>query len=141
MSTITSFLPAYAEIIIISILIALATTFAYKYFTDQAVMKEIRKRQKALQEQIKTSRDNQENVMAINKELMSLNARYMKHSMKPMLITILPFLFIFGYLKGVYGADIVIPLFFWKGHMQWLGTYIIVSMVFTSLFRKLFKVA
>ena len=72
---------------------------------------------------------------------MEANMKYMKKSMKPMVITILPVIFIFGWLKKVLAGLIVIPLAFWPGHLGWLGSYIIFSIFFTTIFRKVLKVA
>ena len=64
----------------------------------------------------------------------------MAQSMKPMIITIIPFIVIFKVLGDIYTTMIVIPLSFWPGHLGWVGTYVILSMIFTTLFRKVLKV-
>jgi uncharacterized membrane protein (DUF106 family) len=125
----------------ISILLSLVTTLIYKYATNQSVMKELKADLKKYQEQMKSHRDNPTEVMEIQKKAMEVNTKYMKQSFKPMFITLIPFLIIFYLLKMVYDTMIIIPLSFWQGHLGWVGSYIIFSMVFTSLFRKALKVA
>ncbi len=125
----------------ISILLSLVTTLIYKYATNQSVMKELKADLKKYQEQMKSHRDNPTEVMEIQKKAMEVNTKYMKQSFKPMFITMIPFLIIFYLLKMVYDTMIIIPLSFWQGHLGWVGSYIIFSMVFTSLFRKALKVA
>lgn len=125
----------------ISILLSLITTLVYKYATNQSVMKELKADLKKYQEQMKDHRDNPTEVLEIQKKAMEVNSKYMKQSFKPMFITLIPFLIIFYLLKMVYDTMIIIPLSFWQGHLGWVGSYIIFSMVFTSLFRKALKVA
>lgn len=137
---ITSFIPPVLEILGISAALAMATTLVYKYFTNQAVMREMKASQKKLQEQMKLCKDQPDKMMEINKQLLSINGAYMKHTMKPMFITMVPFILVFGWLKAAYGEAIIIPLSFWAGHLQWLGVYLIFSMILTSVFRKLLKV-
>lgn len=137
----TTFIPPVLEILGITALLSLGVSLAYKYFTDQAVMKEIKASQKKLQDQLKLHKSDPDKVMEINKQLIALNGSYMKHTMKPMLITMVPFFLVFGWLKAAYGEAIIIPLSFWEGHLQWLGTYLIFSVILTSVFRKLLKVA
>jgi len=139
---ITQILTTYPLISItaISAVLALATTLVYKYATDQGMLKQIREDMKKYQEQMKTHKDNLEKVSEIQKQIMPLQSKMMAQSMKPMLITIVPFILIFKILGDIYNSAIVIPLSFWPGHLGWVGTYVIMSMVFTTLFRKLLKV-
>lgn len=109
--------------------------------TDQALMKELKADLKKYQDAMKDAKDDAEKTSELSKKAMGVNMKYMKQTMKPMLITMLPFIAIFWWLRSVLGDVVVIPLSFWPGHLGWVGTYIIFSMVFTTLFRKLLKVA
>ncbi len=151
----------WLEVLLISAGVALGTTLAYKYFTNQAVMREIKKEQKALQDQMKTSKDQPEKMMEINKKSMKLSGAYFKHSMKATLITFIPFIILFSWLKNHYAcklsetvtqicskeitqnccSNVLLQIPGWTGHLGWFGLYFIFTMVFTSLFRKLLKVA
>lgn len=135
------------SIIVISLVLSLSTTFIYRYLTDQTLMKELKKQLKANQKRIKEAKGDTEKMMAIQKEAMHTNMKYMSQSMKPMLFTIIPFLLIFAWLRGIFSGIVVIPLPFGMPFSEletglgWIGTYIIFSMIFTTTFRKLLKVA
>jgi len=128
-------------IFLISVILSIAVTLVYKFLTDQTLMKELKKDLKKYQKQMKEHRGDTQKMSEVQKKAMSINMKYMRQTMKPMMITMLPFLLIFYWLRSVYVGTILIPLSFWSGHLGWIGTYIIFSMVFTTLFRKLLKVA
>lgn len=127
-------------IILLSAILSFFVTLAYKFLTDQVLMKELKADLKKYQQQMKEAKGDLQRLSELQKKAMEVNMRYMRQTLKPMLITILPFLAIFAWLRSVYGSVVVIPLSFWPGHLGWIGTYIIFSMIFTTLFRKLLKV-
>ena len=136
----------WIEILVIAVGLSLAMTFAYKFLTDQAVMREIKAEIDRLKKKMKASRRDPEAMQAIQKEMMPLNMKYLKMSMKPTLITLLPFLLIFMGLRAIYGSTIIIgpwgpsiPII--GTSLEWIGTYIILSLIFTTVFRKALKVA
>ena len=131
---------ALLSIIGISAALALGSTLVYKYATDQGLMKSLREEIKKLQDEMKQNKSNPQKLAEIQGKLMPLNMKMMSQSMKPMLLTIVPFIIIFALLGKVYGTMLVLPLFFWAGHLKWVGTYIIFSVVLTSVFRKALKV-
>ena len=132
------------SIIVYSFFITLALTYVYKFLTKQEELKALKERVKTLQEEMKIEKD-QNKLMELQKEMLKLSAEQMKHSMKPMLFTFLPLILIFGGLRSLYsktgdiipwGADI--PLF--HTGAGWLLCYIIFSMIFSIILRKLLKV-
>jgi uncharacterized membrane protein (DUF106 family) len=125
---------------ILSIVLSMFVTLVYKFMTDQVLMRELKGQLKIHQKQMRDCRDNPTKMSEISKKSMSVNMKYMSQSMKPMLITLLPFLLIFHWLRGMFDGIIVLPLSFWPGHLGWIGVYIIFSMVFTTVFRKLLNV-
>ena len=133
-------------ILLISVILSIVTTLIYKYATDQAMLKQIKEDIKKYQEQLKQCKDDPAKTLEIQKQMMPLNSKMMMQSMKPMLITIIPFLVIFQLLGMWYNSLTVIPLSFHfplsklPTGIGWIGTYIIFSMVFTTLFRKALKV-
>ncbi len=137
--------PAYF-ILLISVGLSLFVTIVYKLLTDQALLHEYRDQIKKYQAQMKDFKDEPEKMGEVNKKAMEVNMKMMKQNLKPMLVTILPFFAIFGWLRGVYDSTLVIPLSFHvplsglATGLGWIGTYIIFSMIFTTVFRKLMKV-
>jgi len=134
-------LPPIAFIALVSAVLAIASTLVYKYMTDQALIKTIRADMKKYQAQMKEHKGNPEKVIEIQKQMMPLNSKLMMQTMKPMFITIIPFLLIFHWLRTIFDGAILIPLSFWEGHLGWVGTYIIISMILTTVIRKAMKVA
>ncbi|MEM2874023.1 MAG: EMC3/TMCO1 family protein [Candidatus Nanoarchaeia archaeon] len=131
---------ALLSIIGISAALALGSTLVYKYATDQSLVKAIREEVKKLQEEMKQNKDNPQKIAELQNKLMPLNMKLMSQSMKPMLLTLVPFIIIFALLGKIYSSMVILPLPFWEGHLKWVGTYIMFSILFTSAFRKALKV-
>jgi len=85
-------------IFIISIGISLIITIIYKLVTDQNLMKTLKTDMKKMQKEMKAMKLQPEKVASHQKILMKKNMEYMKHSMKPTLITMLPVLLLVGWL-------------------------------------------
>ena len=103
-------------ILLISVCLSLIVTLVYKFMTNQTVMRELKKELKSNQKRIKEARGEPEKMMAIQKETMHTNMKYMSHSMKPMIVTIVPFLIIFAWLRSIFEGITVIPLSHLKVH-------------------------
>jgi uncharacterized membrane protein (DUF106 family) len=140
-------LPPLWFILLLSVILSIVVTLVYKFATDQNEMKELKKQVKEYQQKMKDTKDNPTKMLEIQKEMSAVNMKYFKHSMKPMLITIVPFIIIFHLLGKVFTGVTVIPLPFHfplsslETGLGWIGTYIIFSMLFTTAFRKALKVA
>ncbi|MBI5389410.1 DUF106 domain-containing protein [Candidatus Woesearchaeota archaeon] len=96
-------LPHFAAIAIISGIISLIIVVAYKYFTDQDMMKSLKGDMKKHQAEMKASRDNPKKMMDVQKQMMEKNMKYMMHSFKPTLITFIPLIIIFSWLNTQMG--------------------------------------
>ena len=139
-----AWMPNILEILVIAAALSLIMTFAYKYLTDQAVMREMKAEIDRLKKKMKEHRRNPEKLQEIQKEMMPLNMKYLKMSMKPTLITLLPFLLIFMGLRSIYGDVSIVPLPISLpligASLEWVGTYLIFSLVFTTAFRRALKI-
>jgi len=84
------------SVIIIAVAISFFISLINYFFLDKERMKEIRTKQKNIQKQIKEHQKagNHEKMMALQKEMLADMPEMMKHSMKPMLITLIDFNFI-----------------------------------------------
>lgn len=91
--------PTYA-VALIAFLMTLLLTLAYKFLTDQDLMKDLKAQIKGFQEQMKTLKEHPEKMMKVQKQAMELNMKYMMHSMKPTLFTFIPIILIFGWLNA-----------------------------------------
>ena len=122
-----------AGILIVSFILMLLTTLVYKYFTNQEVLKRLKEENKSLSEEMKKNRDNPQRLLELQKQQMSKSLEPLKHQMKPMLITFIPFILVFGLLKNAYNGILVLG-------MNWFWAYLIFSIVFSMILRKLMKV-
>lgn len=117
------------SIICFSLVVSLFVTIVNYFILDKDRMRELKQKQKDLQAEMKNHKDNPAKMMELQKELMGHTMETMKHSMKPMLITWIPIILFFGWLRNVYGAE-------WTS-LIWY--YIGASLVGSIIFRKLFK--
>ena len=133
------------SLIVISLLISFLITLSQKYLTNQELMKSLKAELKQLQKEMKTHKDNPEKMAKVNQELMGKNLQYMKQSMKPMLYTFLPIIIIFSWLRETFitGGD----YFSWGFHIPflgpgigWLWTYILASVIFSIVMRRIMKI-
>ncbi len=123
-------------IIIITFIITLLTTLVYKYFTDQEALKKVKEDNKRLQQEMKDHKGDVKKMAELQKEVFQKGfIEPMKHQWKPLLITFLPFILIFGWLRVTYAnaGDIFLG-------MGWFGTYIIFSILFSMVLRKILNV-
>ena len=109
--------------------VTLISTLAQKYLTDQEHLKHLKKRQKEIQKELKGNKDG-DLIKELNAELMKLTGVMFKSSMKPMFATIIPFLLLFYWLRGVYVE--ILP--------HWIWYYLGFSILSSTIYRKLLKV-
>jgi len=99
-------LESWLAILIISLVITVITTIAYKYLTDQEKIKKLKadmkKDQKKMKELMKTD---PKKAQKLQKDVMGRNSELMKHSFKPTLYTLIPLLIVFGWLNAHMAYD------------------------------------
>ena len=95
-------------IIILALIVTVISTFVHKWLTNQEHLKSLKKRQKEIQKELKKCKDH--NLMQeLNMEMMKLTGVMFKSSMKPMFVTIIPFLLIFGWANANIAYDPISP--------------------------------
>jgi uncharacterized membrane protein (DUF106 family) len=102
-------LPPALGILIITFFISLAIVLIYKFTTDQVHMKALRAKIKKHQEEMKTLRNDPEQMMKVQKKAMAVNTELMKHSMRPTLYTMVPIIIIFGWLASHFSVVPIMP--------------------------------
>lgn len=100
---------ALGALIIITFLMTLIVTLIYKYATNQEAMKSAKDEMKEIQKKIKEAKDDPNKMMEHNKELMQKQMTMFKESFKPMLITLLPILLLFGWLNATLIYEPILP--------------------------------
>jgi uncharacterized membrane protein (DUF106 family) len=118
------------SIIVLSLIITLLITIVNFFMVDRKRMKEIRDKQKKLREEMKSFKDNPEKMLEINKKMMEDMPEQLKHSFKPMLVTLVPLLILFSWLRTTYAETIIAS--------TWIWWYIGASIVFSIILRKVF---
>jgi uncharacterized membrane protein (DUF106 family) len=121
-----------ASISLIAVLVSIFMVIVYKYTTNQTRMKEIKDMNKKYQEEMKLHKGNPEKLMEIQKQVLSLSGEMMKHSLIPMMVTMLPLFILIIWLRTIYGATAI------SG--SWIWYYIIVGIFSNTILRKIFNV-
>lgn len=85
-------------ILIISLVISFASNLAYKFLTNQTLMKHLKLEVKRMQKELKGLKDKPQEFSALQKKMMAKSMEMTKHSMKPTLFTMIPILLFFGWL-------------------------------------------
>jgi len=111
------------SIILFGLAISFLISLVNYFMLDKERMRELKKKQKDIQAEMKNHKENPEKVMALQKEMMS-------HSFKPMLITIIPILIFFSFIKGVYTTTIIAKTWIW----WYIGSSIVGSIIFRKVF-------
>jgi len=124
--------------LIMVLVISFITTLVQKYATDQEALKEMKKEQKKLQEEIKKAERGSKEHQELTMKSMSSMLPMMKLSMRSIIYTGVPFILFFRWFRDFF-TTIGDPKFF--GFLSWFWFYLIFVMVFSSIFRKIFKVA
>jgi uncharacterized membrane protein (DUF106 family) len=130
--TITEMMTANPKtaLLIVSILVTFVSTIAHKWLTNQEHMKSLKKRQKEIQKELKGCKD--ECLMKeLNSEMLKLTGVMMKSSFKPMFVTIIPFLLLFAWLRGIYTPIL----------SGWIWYYLGFSVVASIILRKIMDVS
>jgi uncharacterized membrane protein (DUF106 family) len=119
--------------LILVFIISIVTTLIQKYTTDQETLKEMKKEQKILQEQMKEFKDNPEKIMELQKKSFEFLPKTMKLSMRSIIYTGVPFILLFRWFNDYFIAA-GNPKFF--GFIGWIWFYLIVTIIFSSILRK-----
>lgn len=125
---------------ILVFLLTLLMSLIQKYTTDQAELKRIKDEQKKIQEEMKKHRDNQPKIMELNQKQMEHMSNMFKISMSSFVYTAIPIVLLFRWF-GDYFAQPMLIGFKFLGLLSWFWFYLIFSIIFSSLIRKMLKVA
>lgn len=128
---------ANVGMILVAAVIGLIVILLQKYTTDQETLRKIKKEQKLLQEEIKKFKHDPEKVMELNKKQLEFLPKTMDITLRPIIYTSIPIILLFRWFHDYFTTNPV-QIF---GFLGWIWAYLIFSIIFTSIFRKLFNVA
>lgn len=124
--------------VIITGLVVLGMTLIQKYTTDQETLRNIKKEQKLLQEEMKKYKDHPEKLMALQKKQLEFIPKTMDITMRPLAYTIIPIILFFRWFSDYFALHEGVKIF---GLLGWLWAYLVFSIIFSMIFRKIFNVA
>ncbi|MFH1325739.1 MAG: EMC3/TMCO1 family protein [archaeon] len=127
----------YGMIVIVFVL-SLFTILIQKYATDQQTLKEIKKEQKILQEEMKKFREHPEKLAELQKKQFQFIPKTMMISMRAIAFTGVPIILFFRWFSDFF-TELGNPVFL--GFMSWFWFYFIGFLIFSSIFRKILDVA
>lgn len=130
-------IPSPWNLLLLSFILTSLMTLIYKYVTNQKLMKELKDEMKELQNEMKTLKDNPEKMMEVQKKAMERNMKYLFQSLKPTIITFIPILIIFQWMREYYTALGNPAVLF---GLSWIWIYILSSIILSISLRKLLKV-
>jgi uncharacterized membrane protein (DUF106 family) len=119
------------SMIILSGLVTLISTLVTKWMTNQEHLKSLKDRQKQIQIDMKKCKPGEKLFDELQSEMLQISMIMMKSSFKPVLITFIPFILLFNWIKNIYTP--LLP--------RWIWYYLISSIVFSIIYRKVFKMA
>ncbi len=122
-------------LLIITAFLALVTTLFQKYTTDQATLKALKEEQKKLQEDIKTYKEHPDKLMHSQKRQLEIAGEMIPLTMRPLIFTSIPFILFIRWFSDYFIGNPVKVL-----GMNWIWAYLIFSIIFSSIFRKILKV-
>lgn len=125
-------------LIIFTFALTFLIVIIYKYTSNQEALRMLREDSKRLSEEMKQHKDDPKKMMELQKEqFRKAFFEQFKHTMVPMVITLIPMAIVFFYLKGYYAKIQNPALLFGFG---WIFVYILFSILFNMILRKLLKV-
>ncbi len=107
MNFVLAFPPAIA-IVVVSGIVSLVTSLAYKFTTDQKLMKQIRDDIKRLQGEMRSEKEPGK-AAQLQKEVMKHSMRQFSASTKSTLITLIPLFLLFGWMSAHLAYEPVMP--------------------------------
>lgn len=120
--------------IVVTAIITLLLTLVQKYTTDQESLRQLRKEQKLLQEEMKLYKDNPQKMLELQKKQFEFFPRTMDLTMSSLIYTSVPILLFFRWFSDYFATNPV-KIF---GFFSWFWAYLILSILFSMIFRKVF---
>jgi len=119
------------SIIVVSFVVGVFIQIVNYFMMDKEKMKELKAKQKDCQARLKDAKGDVNLIGEINTEMMKASTEMMKHSFKPMLVTFIPIIVVFTFIRGVYAETSIAG--------SWIWYYLVSSIVFSLILKKVFK--
>lgn len=122
---------------IVVLLISFFMTIIQKYATDQKTLREMKEEQKILQEEMKKYKNHPEKVAELSRKQLEFIPKTMKLTMRPIVYTAIPLILFFRWFMDFFA---LMEGFRFFGIFSWFWFYLIGTMIFSSILRKMMKV-
>lgn len=122
--------------LIVIFIVALFITILQKYTTDQEELKKLKDEQKEVQKQMKELKEHPEKMMHLQKKQFETMPKMMKLSMRSIVWTSVPLILL---IRWFYDYFEVLETTKVLG-VHWIIFYIVGTMIFSMIFRKIFNV-
>lgn len=126
--------------LILVLIISLIIILFQKYGTDQETLRQIKKEQKEAREEMKKYKNDPEKLLEFNKKQMEKIPKIFEITMRPLIYTFVPLILFFRWFYDFFSAP-GMENFRFFGFLSWFWFYLIFSIIFSSIFRKVLKVA
>ena len=123
--------------LVLVLILSFFTVIIQKYTTDQETLKEMRKEQKILQNEMKKYQGNPEKVMELQKKSFEFIPKTMKLTTRSIAYTAVPLILLFRWFMDFF-TELGSPKFF--GFLSWFWFYLISFMIISTLIKKALKV-
>lgn len=121
--------------IVIVFVITLITTLIQKYATDQEALKKLREEQKILQQEMKKYRDNPAKMLEFQKKQLEFIPKTFDLTSRSLIYTVVPIVLFFRWFYEYFTS------YKFFGFLSWFWFYLILSIICSSILRKVMKVA
>jgi uncharacterized membrane protein (DUF106 family) len=123
----------------ISLLLSIITLIVQKYATDQQTLKELKKEQKEIQKDMEKYKEHPEKRMELSKEMFEMMPKMMAIQMRSTIFTIIPFILLIRWFMDFFALAEFEGVKF-LGFMSWFWYYLVTTILFSSVLRKVLKV-
>jgi uncharacterized membrane protein (DUF106 family) len=109
-----------------------------KYFTDQDTLRKLKAEQKLLQQEMRKFEKDPQKLLQLQKKQLEFIPKTMDLTMRPLIFTAVPIILLFRWFNDfflTYSADKIF------GFMTWIWAYLLFSIIFSAIFRKVLNVA
>ncbi len=115
--------------------ITLLLTLVQRFTTNQNELKKLKEEQKILKEQMQEFKNEPEKLLELNKKQLEFIPRTWELTLPPLLYTFVPIILFFRWFSD-YFANNPTKIF---GFFSWFWAYLLLSIIFSMIYRKLFK--
>ncbi len=124
--------------LILVFIISLTISLAQKYLTDQASLKELKKQQKVLQQEMRKYKNDPSKLMEFQKKQLEFLPKTCDLTMKPLIFTAIPIILFFRWFNDYFIATGNPKIL---GFFTWFWFYLVFSIIFNIILKKIMKIA